>query len=107
MAFRCWEEQHATNIEKIQRAQNKTLRIITGASNYFNINKLQKELKVDPIKYFSKSHMLKYVVRLNPNGLVNKLQINRKEKLILIEYTVTTCAYTRSVTIRLFYKMTL
>lgn len=76
-----WGCAKSSNINIIQRFQNKTLRVISNAPWYITNESLHKELKINQVKEQIAKHADKYERRLNyhPNPLANNLLNNADE----------------------------
>lgn len=70
-----WGTASASNIEKIQRRQNKILRMITGAPWYVKNSNIHKDLQVPLVKCEILNYVDKYLTKLetHPNPLARNI----------------------------------
>src|SRR6476661_4848468 len=89
-----WGTASASNIKKIQRRQNKLLRIITAAPWYVKNSNIHKDLNVPLVKTMITKYAVKYLKRLelHPNPLARNIlndsghtRLRRRDTAALIQ----------------------
>ena len=91
---------NVTDIEKLQRLQNRCLKICTGRDRLFNTNLLHKSTNVPFLKDRRRAHVRNLLyTRLGKKELINTREIRtRAHDAVLFNVSIPRCeAYKRSV----------